>query len=90
MLTVDLDAVAARGRDGITGARNAGDIGFAVLRGGDVVGDHTVVFAADGERLEIGHKASSRDVFANGAVRAALWTRGRAAGLYGMADVLGL
>ncbi|MFP6759560.1 MAG: 4-hydroxy-tetrahydrodipicolinate reductase [Alphaproteobacteria bacterium] len=87
---VDLDAVAARGRDGITGARNAGDIGFAVLRGGDVVGDHTVVFAADGERLEIGHKASSRDVFANGAVRAALWTRGRAAGLYGMADVLGL
>ena len=87
---VDLDAVAARGRDGITGARNAGDIGFAVLRGGDVVGDHTVVFAADGERVEIGHKASSRDVFANGAVRAALWTRGRAAGLYGMADVLGL
>ena len=87
---VDLDAVAARGRDGITGARKAGDIGFAVLRGGDVVGDHTVVFAADGERLELGHKASSRDVFANGAVRAALWTRDQAPGLYGMRDVLGL
>jgi 4-hydroxy-tetrahydrodipicolinate reductase len=87
---VDLDTVADRGRDGIVGARKAGDIGFAVLRGGDVVGDHTVVFAADGERIEIGHKASSRDVFANGAVRAALWTRDRAPGLYGMRDVLGL
>ena len=87
---VDLDAVSARGRDGITGARRAGDIGFAVLRGGDVVGDHTVVFAAEGERLELGHKASSRDVFANGAVRAALWTKGRGPGLYGMPQVLGL
>lgn len=87
---VDLDAVADRGRDGITGARRPGDIGFAVLRGGDVVGDHSVVFAADGERLELGHRASSRDVFANGAVRAALWTKGRAPGLYGMREVLGL
>ena len=74
----------------MTGARRAGDIGFAVLRGGDVVGDHTVVFATDGERLELGHRASSRDVFANGAVRAALWTKGRAPGLYGMREVLGL
>ncbi len=87
---VDLDAVSARGRDGMTGARRSGDIGFAVLRGGDVVGDHSVVFATDGERLELGHKASSRDVFANGAVRAALWTKDRAPGLYGMRQVLGL
>jgi len=87
---VDLDLVSARGRDGMTGARRAGDIGFAVLRGGDVVGDHSVVFATEGERLELGHKASSRDVFANGAVRAALWTKDRAPGLYGMRQVLGL
>jgi 4-hydroxy-tetrahydrodipicolinate reductase len=87
---VDLEAVAARARDGVTGPRRRGDIGFAVLRGGDVVGDHTVVFAAEGERLELGHRASSRDIFASGAVRAALWTRGRAPGLYGMREVLGL
>ncbi len=87
---VDLDEVSARGRDGITGARRAGDIGFAALRGGDVVGDHCAVFAAEGERLELGHRAGSRDIFANGAVRAALWTRARGPGLYGMAEVLGL
>jgi len=87
---VDLEKVSARARDGVTGARRTGDIGFAVLRGGDVVGDHAVVFAGDGERLELGHRASSREVFAAGAVRAALWTRGRAPGLYGMREVLGL
>ncbi len=87
---VDLDAVAQRGRDGMTGARQRGAIGFAALRGGDVVGDHTVVFAADGERLELGHRASSRQIYARGAVRAALWARGKPPGLYGMADVLGL
>ena len=87
---VDLDEVAQRVRDGHTGARKAGDIGFATLRGGDVAGEHTVVFAGDGERLELTHKASSRAVFARGAIRAALWTGGRAPGLYSMGDVLGL
>ncbi len=86
---VDLDAVACKARDGHTGARPKGEIGFATLRGGDVVGDHTVVFAADGERFEITHKASSRQVFAKGAVRAALWLKGRKPGLYTMRDVLG-
>jgi 4-hydroxy-tetrahydrodipicolinate reductase len=87
---VSLDQVAQRSRDGHTGARPRGDIGFAVLRGGDVVGDHTVVFAADGERFEITHKASSRQVFAKGAVKAALWCKGKKPGLYSMKDVLGL
>jgi 4-hydroxy-tetrahydrodipicolinate reductase len=87
---VNLDEVSDRGRDGITGARRVGDIGFAVLRGGDVVGDHCAVFATDGERIELGHRAGSRDIFANGAMRAALWTHDRAPGLYGMAEVLGL
>lgn len=87
---VDLDTVAQRARDGITGARRRGDIGFAVLRGGDVVGDHTVVFAALGERVELTHKASNRQVFARGAVRAARWVAGRPAGLYSIRDVLGL
>ncbi|MFN4281876.1 MAG: 4-hydroxy-tetrahydrodipicolinate reductase [Alphaproteobacteria bacterium] len=86
---VKLADVAQRGRDGITGARKAGDIGFASLRGGDVVGDHTVVFAADGERVELTHKASARQIFARGAVRAAVWGRGKAPGLYSMQDVLG-
>ncbi len=86
---VDFDAVAVRGRDGMTGARERGAIGFAALRGGDVVGDHTVIFAVDGERLELGHRAASRQTYARGAVRAALWARGKPAGLYGMADVLG-
>ena len=86
---VKLADVAQRGRDGITGARKAGDIGFASLRGGDVVGDHTVVFAADGERIELTHKASARQIFARGAVRAAIWGRGKASGLYSMQDVLG-
>jgi 4-hydroxy-tetrahydrodipicolinate reductase len=87
---VKLDAVAERGRDGVTGARKGGAIGFAALRGGDVAGEHTVVFAAEGERVELGHKATTRAIFARGAVRAALWTKGRAPGLYAMTDVLGL
>ena len=86
---VDLDAAARRGRDGV-GARERGTIGFAALRGGDVVGDHAVVFAAEGERVELAHKASSRQVFSRGAVRAARWARGRPPGLYSMLDVLGL
>ena len=87
---VDLDAVSRMARHGHTGARARGDIGFAVLRGGDVVGDHTAVFAIEGERLELAHKASSRRIFSRGAVHAALWTPGRAPGVYTMADVLGL
>jgi 4-hydroxy-tetrahydrodipicolinate reductase len=87
---VALDDKAQRSRDGIVGARRAGDIGFATLRGGDVVGEHTVIFATDGERIELSHKASSRGVFAKGAVRAALWAGGKPPGLYSMTDVLGL
>jgi len=88
--TVDLNAVAQKVRDGVTGPRRRGDIGFATLRGGDVAGDHTVIFAGEGERIELTHKASSREVFARGAVKAALWAHGKAPGLYAMTDVLGL
>lgn len=77
------------GREGNVGPRPAKQIGVHALRGGDVVGDHTVVFAADGERVELAHKASSRMTFANGAVRAALWLKDQPAGLYNMEDVLG-
>ena len=87
---VDLDSVARMAREGQTGARPRGEIGFATLRGGDVVGDHTVVFAGAGERIELTHKAASRTVFAAGAVRGALWTKGKKPGLYSMRDVLGL
>ena len=87
---VELDAVAERGRDGITGPRKRGAIGMAALRGGDLVGEHTVTFAADGERVELTHRATSREIYARGALRAALWARGKPPGLYGMADVLGL
>jgi len=87
---VALEEVADRGRDGVTGARRRGAIGLAALRGGDVVGDHQVIFAAPGERIEIGHRASDRGIYARGAVTAALWLAGRKPGLYGMADVLGL
>jgi len=87
---VALDQVWCKSRDGHTGARPKGEIGFATLRGGDVVGDHSVIFAADGERIELTHKASSRVVFARGAVRAALWAQGQPPGLYTMRDVLGL
>ena len=80
----------AHGRVGITGARPNRQIGMHSLRGGDVVGDHTVLFAADGERMELTHKASSRMTFASGAVRAALWLREKPAGLYDMQDVLDL
>lgn len=76
-------------REGHTGARTRGAIGFQAIRGGDVVGDHTVMFLGDGERVEITHKASNRMNFANGAVRAAAWIAGRPAGLYSMRDVLG-
>lgn len=86
----DLDSVAEKVRDGRPGPRKPGNIGFATLRGGDVVGDHSVIFAADGERVELSHKASSRLLFARGAVRAARWTENRTAGLYSMRDVLGL
>ncbi len=86
---VALEDAQVRVRDGYTGARRPGDIGFAVLRGGDVIGDHVVMFAGDGERIELTHKASSRAIYARGAVRAALWTKDRPPGLYGMADVLG-
>ena len=84
------EKVAVYGRQGQTGARARDTIGFATVRAGDIVGDHTVMFAADGERIEITHKASSRMAFARGAVRAAAWLRGRAPGLYSMRDVLGL
>ena len=87
---VDLDAVADRGRDGITGARGRGAIGFAAIRGGDVVGDHDVILAGPGERLILSHRATSREVFARGALRAALWGQGRPPGEYDMRDVLGL
>jgi 4-hydroxy-tetrahydrodipicolinate reductase len=78
------------GRHGLIGARPTDEIGVHALRGGDVVGDHTVMFAGDGERVELTHKASSRTIFAQGALKAAVWVKGRKAGLYGMDDVLGL
>jgi 4-hydroxy-tetrahydrodipicolinate reductase len=87
---VALDAAAERGRDGMTGPRAPGAIGFAALRGGTVAGDHLAVFAGEGERLELGHRAESRAIFARGAIAAALWLAGRPAGRYAMADVLGL
>ena len=87
---IDLAARSTRIRDGHTGERRRGDIGFATLRGGDVIGDHTVIFAGPGERVELTHKASNRSIFARGAVKAALWGHGKTPGLYSMADVLGL
>jgi len=87
---VKLDDVAVRGRDGHTGARKPGAIGFASLRGGSEVGDHMVMFCGEGERLEVGHRATGRQIYARGAVRAAVWAKGRPPGLYGMKDVLGL
>jgi 4-hydroxy-tetrahydrodipicolinate reductase len=87
---IDLESHSVRARDGHTGPRNRGDIGFATLRGGSVVGEHTVIFAADGERVELTHRAGDRAIFARGAVKAALWAHGRSPGLYSMADVLGL
>ncbi|SRR5579883_136773 len=87
---VSLSERAVRGRDGLTGARRKGDIGFAALRGGAVVGEHSVIFAGDGERIELRHIAEDRSIFARGALRAALWARDRKPGLYSMADVLGV
>jgi 4-hydroxy-tetrahydrodipicolinate reductase len=87
---IDLAARSDRGRDGQTGARRRGDIGFAALRGGTVVGDHSVIFAGPSERIVMSHHAEDRALFARGALKAALWARGKPAGLYSMADVLGL
>jgi len=87
---IDLDKHAVRSRYGHTGARKAGDIGFATLRGGTVVGEHSVIFAGPTERIELTHKAEDRMIFARGALHAALWARNQKPGLYSMADVLGL
>ena len=87
---ISLKERSVRVRDGHTGARVAGDIGFATLRGGSVVGDHTVMFAGDSERIELVHRAESRDIFARGAVKAAMWAKGKKPGRYSMADVLDL
>lgn len=87
---VELAEVSARGRDGITGARRAGDIGFASLRGGSVAGDHAVYFLADNERLTLSHLAENRGIFARGAIRAAQWLLGKPTGRYSMPEVLGL
>jgi 4-hydroxy-tetrahydrodipicolinate reductase len=87
---VDLYTHSARGRDGHTGARRRGDIGFASLRGGTVTGDHSVIFAGAMERITLAHHAEDRTMFAQGAIKAALWAQGRKPGMYSMADVLGL
>ena len=87
---IDLSQHAVRVRDGHTGPRSRGAIGFATLRGGSVIGEHSVVFAGEGETIELTHKASDRALFARGAVKAALWGRDRKPGLYSMSDVLGL
>jgi 4-hydroxy-tetrahydrodipicolinate reductase len=87
---VDLNEVAQWSREGETGARRQGDIGFAALRGGDVVGEHVVMFAAPGERLEITHRCTDRQLFARGGVRAAMWAGDKPPGLYTMKDILGL
>jgi 4-hydroxy-tetrahydrodipicolinate reductase len=86
----DLDKQSVKSREGHTGARKPGDIGFATLRGGSVVGEHTVMFSGPAERIELMHKAEDRMIFARGALHAALWARGRSPGLYSMMDVLGL
>ena len=88
-LNRNLDEVAVYGREGIGEERDSKTIGFATVRAGDIVGDHTVTFAGPGERVEITHKASNRMTFANGAVRAAQWLSGKSSGLYSMDDVLG-
>lgn len=84
-----LQELAVYAREGHTGARTSGSIGFATIRGGDIVGDHTVLFAGEGERFEVTHKASSRMTFARGAVKSAFWLAGKPPGLYSMSDVLG-
>ncbi len=86
----DLKACAVYGREGVTGARDPSTIGFATVRGGDIIGDHTVLFAGTGERIEISHKSSSRATYAQGSLRAARFLAGRGAGLFDMNDVLGI
>jgi 4-hydroxy-tetrahydrodipicolinate reductase len=86
----DLKACAVYGREGVTGERDPSTIGFATVRGGDIVGDHTVLFAGIGERIEISHKSSSRVSYAQGSLRAARYIADKATGLYDMQDVLGL
>jgi len=86
---IDLAANSDRARDGATGARERGHIGFASLRGGAVVGEHTVIFCADDERIELKHIAGDRSIFARGALRAAAWGQGKPPGLYSINDVLG-
>ena len=85
-----MKSVTDSGRDGITGARKRGDIGFAAVRGGDIVGEHDVIFAANGERVVLRHLATDRAIFARGALRAALWGQDKAPGEYDMLDVLGI
>jgi 4-hydroxy-tetrahydrodipicolinate reductase len=85
---VSLEETARKSRDGLIGARPRGEIGFSTIRGGDVVGEHTVMFAGDGERIELTHKASSRKIFSRGAIRAALWAKAKKNGFYSMKDVL--
>jgi 4-hydroxy-tetrahydrodipicolinate reductase len=87
---VSLAEVSDRGRDGVTGARERGHIGFAVIRGGDIVGEHDVIFAAPGERVILRHVATDRAIFARGALKAALWGQDKKPGQYDMMDVLGL
>jgi 4-hydroxy-tetrahydrodipicolinate reductase len=87
---VSLDNSKVSGRDGITGARAPGTIGFSAIRGGDIVGEHDVIFAADGERVILRHVATDRAIFARGALRAALWGQGQKPGQYDMMDVLGI
>lgn len=87
---ISLEERGVRTRDGDTGPRREGDIGFAALRGGDVVGEHRVIFAGPGERIELAHIATDRSIFARGAVKAALWARGKGPGMFSMKDVLGL
>jgi 4-hydroxy-tetrahydrodipicolinate reductase len=87
---ISLKDHAVKVRDGHTGARQAGTIGFAALRGGNVIGDHMVVLAGPSERIELNHRAQDRTIYANGAVRAALWAARQQPGLYSMTDVLGL
>jgi 4-hydroxy-tetrahydrodipicolinate reductase len=87
---IDVDKRSVRSRDGHTGARKTGDIGFAALRGGSVVGEHSVIFAGPAERVELTHKAEDRMIFARGSLHAALWARNQKPGLYSMMDVLGL
>lgn len=87
---IALEQHSARGRDGLTGARRAGDIGFASLRGGTAAGDHSVIFAGPSERITLSHHAEDRALFAQGALKAALWAHGKKPGMYSMADVLGL